>query len=97
MYHSIDDFHCCPVCGYTLGFEPWHGYSASDDICPCCGIQFGYDDAAGGDMQRRQGVYEQWRQRWIKKGMPWDSAGIEDPPPNWDPRTQLNRLLRGEK
>jgi hypothetical protein len=31
-------------CG--LGFLPWHDDSASDEICPCCYIQFGYDDAS---------------------------------------------------
>jgi hypothetical protein len=97
MYYSIDDFQYCPVCGYALDFEPWHGHSPSDEICPCCGIQFGYDDAAGGDVQIRQKIYEQWRQRWIEKGMPWDSAGIEDPPPGWDPQAQLKQLTcRGQ-
>ena len=36
----------CPACGFPLEFEPWANGSPSDEICPCCGIQFGYDDAA---------------------------------------------------
>ena len=36
----------CPACGFEgLDEEPWVGDSPSDDICPCCGMQFGYYDA----------------------------------------------------
>jgi hypothetical protein len=48
----------CPVCGYELAFAPWSDDSPSDEICPSCGIQFGYDDAAGGSVACRAGVYE---------------------------------------
>jgi len=51
----------CPVCGYVLQFIPWDGLSASDEICPSCGIQFGYDDAAGGNVQAREEIYKRWR------------------------------------
>lgn len=49
----------CPVCGCDLGFLPWHDDSASDEICPCCYIQFGYDDAS----EPREAVYGQWRKQ----------------------------------
>jgi hypothetical protein len=61
---------CCIVCGFDLGFKPWNEDSPSDEICPCCGIQYGYDDADNADLQRQQ-VYEQWRLRWVKGGMTW--------------------------
>ena len=78
----------CPVCGYELDFAPWQGIYSSDEICPCCGIQYGYDDAAGGDMNKRHLIYKKWRNRWIKEGMPWKS--IESPKPDrWDPIQQL--------
>lgn len=78
----------CPVCGYELGFEPWDGISSSDEICPCCYIQFGYDDVAGGDLNKRNLIYEKWRVHWIKEGMLWKSKGVK-PPDNWDPIKQL--------
>jgi hypothetical protein len=81
----------CPVCGYDLGFPAWTDLSPSDEICPSCGIQFGYEDAAGGDIKRRSLIYQQWRIQWIQKGMPWNSLGIE-PPNNWDPKEQLKNL-----
>jgi hypothetical protein len=35
----------CPARGYGLDFESREN-SASDEICPCCGIQFCYDAVA---------------------------------------------------
>ena len=81
----------CPVCGYGLAFATWDGDSPSDEICPSCGIQFGYDDAAGGDLQARDNVYDQWRESWIKRGMKWFSSGVPRPP-DWNPDEQLRRL-----
>ena len=47
--------HTCPVCGYAgLDDPPWQGGAPSDEICPSCGTHFGYDDAAGGDVERMQ-------------------------------------------
>lgn len=82
----------CTVCGYPGLREaprsPMNG--ASYEICPCCGFQFGFDD-------EDQGISaEQWRQRWVNSGMSWTSVG-QYPPPGWDPREQLKRLLDGGK
>ncbi len=92
---TIKNSHCCPVCGYNLDFMPWKGISASDEICPCCGIQYGYDDAAGGDVSKRNSIYKEWQNHWIKEGMPWKSMGI-DPPENWDPVKQLKNISHNE-
>jgi hypothetical protein len=82
----------CPVCGFSLDFLPWNEGSAADEKCPCCGIQFGYDDSAGGSLIKRQEIYAQARQVWINAGMPWRSRGRK-PPQNWDPLVQLARRL----
>ncbi len=84
----------CPVCGYSLDFEPWVGESASDEICPSCGIQFGYTDAAGGDREGRQEIYRRWRREWQAAGMPWRGAG--PPPRGWNPEQQIGRAVRAE-
>jgi hypothetical protein len=81
----------CPVCGYNLGFSPWEGPSASDEICPCCFIQFGYDDFTEGDASARQGIYDDWRRLWIDEGMKWHSKGRQ-PPYNWNPVEQLRAI-----
>lgn len=80
----------CPVCGYNLGFSPWNGSSPSDEICPSCGIQFGYDDSAGGDLEKRSMIYKKWRQDWINNGMKWYSKN--DKPKDWDPKQQLDNI-----
>lgn len=53
----------CPVCGLQLDFKPWNGDSPSDEICPQCGMQFGYYDVGPGD---RREYYEQWRDSWAR-------------------------------
>lgn len=81
----------CRVCGYKLDFAPWIGNSPSDEICPCCGIQYGYDDLAGGNINERSLIYTEWKKRWIREGMPWLSRCIKKPH-NWDPSGQLKNL-----
>lgn len=59
----------CPVCGFDeLDEEPWRDGSGSQEICPSCGVQFGYEDACGGDIGRRREFYEQRRAEWIARG-----------------------------
>ena len=81
----------CPVCGYRLGFLPWNGKSSSDEICPCCYIQFGYDDGDVEDEIGRTLVYGEWRKRWIDQGMKWNSKG-RIPPDGWNPVEQLRSI-----
>ena len=81
----------CPVCGYNLGFRPWEDNSASDEICPCCYIQFGYDDGGVQDEGSRAQIYAEWRKRWIAEGMKWNSKGRK-PLEGWNPVEQL-RLI----
>ncbi|SRR5579863_9477066 len=81
----------CPVCGFRLGFLPWgeFGNTASHEICPCCGIEFGFhDDALLDDPKDREKVWNDWRKRWIKEGMRWHSKS-KAPPENWDQIKQL--------
>lgn len=35
----------CRVCGLYLGYQPWgeDGKTPSYEICPCCGVEFGYE------------------------------------------------------
>ena len=95
---TIQPLFQCPVCGYDeLPDKPWsENCGGSQEICPSCGIQFGYTDAAGGDTKKRQSIHRQWRQQWINQGMSWDSIGIA-PPPEWNPKAQLEALLKHEQ
>jgi hypothetical protein len=60
----------CPVCELPLDFEPWTNGVGSQEICPRCGIQFGYADCAGGDEAKRKVIYAEWRGRWTAAGRP---------------------------
>jgi len=55
----------CPVCLADLSFSPWRGESASDELCPSCGIQFGYNDAR---PDLRNLIYVGWREAWVANG-----------------------------
>src|SRR5688572_22740307 len=68
--------HTCPVCGYGGLPRPAVAYQ----ICPCCGTEFGYDDA------RRSA--RELRALWVLQGMRWHSR-IVPPPVNWSPERQL--------
>ena len=84
--------YLCPVCGYPDLHElPWDGDSGSFEICPSCGTQFGYDDAAGGDAARREAVYASLRLAWKAAGCPWSSPG-QPPPGDWNPAGQLEAV-----
>ena len=100
MSRKINKKELCPVCGYNFFKKfhecPWSGDSASDEFCPSCGIQFGYDDAAGGDLELRKNIYMEWRDKWINNTMQWDSPGVKKPN-NWKPKEQLRQLEEIEK
>lgn len=80
----------CPACGFDLGFEPWTKGEASFEICPCCGIQFGCDDA---EPSKRAQLHAEWRQRWIAEGMLWWSGRGE--PADWNALEQVRRVAPG--
>jgi hypothetical protein len=88
---AVSTSSICPVCGYCLGFLAWNEDSPSHEICPSCGIQFGYDDAAGGNVDRRKQIYCDWRKGWIAGGMSWHSRGQKEPA-NWNPLEQLRAV-----
>jgi hypothetical protein len=78
----------CPVCGYAELFDiPWVGGHPSDEICPCCGTHFGYDDFET-DAAARSARHAALRKAWVDAGYPWFSQ-TRTSPPDWDPRRQL--------
>ena len=82
--------YICPVCGYDGLCEPPYderGYG-TDEICVCCGFQFGYDD-----YPEKEPAYKKWRENWIQNGYEWFSS--KTPPPiSWIPKEQLQKLLK---
>jgi len=68
--------HTCPVCAYQQLTDPPSDYA----ICPCCGVEFDYDDATKSHAQLRA--------EWIAAGLKWFSRATP-PPQGWDGRRQL--------
>lgn len=78
----------CPVCGLDLKFKAWdNGMPKDDEICPCCGTQFGYHDST---WNKNPLIHSELRQKWINGGMRWWSDN--SPPKNWDPKEQLENI-----
>jgi hypothetical protein len=70
----------CLVCGYDQMPHPPKDYN----ICPCCGVEYGLDDAF--DSHRKL------RNEWLKRGAPWFS--LLPPyvaPVNWSAWDQVIR------
>lgn len=66
--------YACPVCMYSDLPYPAKDYH----ICPCCGTEFGNDDA--------EFSHEQLREMWIASGAWWFFG---KPPARWNPWVQL--------
>lgn len=75
--------YLCPVCGYDRLPEPPEDHL----ICPSCATEFGYDDFAASDDQRRE-RWAELRSRWLDRGAPWFSRATL-PPAQWNPYAQL--------
>lgn len=66
--------HVCPVCFYEKLPYPPRDYH----ICPCCGTEFGNDDA--------EFSHDQLREMWIAGGANWFFGR---PPAHWNPWLQF--------
>ncbi|GEP40825.1 hypothetical protein [Brevifollis gellanilyticus] len=84
--------HTCPVCGFDQLKEAPRSKSgsASFEICPACGFQFGVSDDDDGL------TYDEWREDWITRGMEWSSRGIKTPR-GWKPEALLKSVLKKKK
>jgi hypothetical protein len=56
----------CRVCGYDPGFPPWgpEGDEPTFDICPCCGVEWGYQDCLPTSAIK-------YRNQWLADGAKW--------------------------
>ena len=70
----------CPVCGFDqMPFPP-----EDNNICSCCGTEFGYHDL--------RFSHADLRRHWQANGAKWFSMRMH-PPAGWNPTNQVNRLL----
>jgi hypothetical protein len=72
--------YTCPVCFFSKLPYPPRDYH----ICPCCGTEFGNDDA--------DSSYDQLREMWVAGGANWFFGKA---PEGWNPWLQLIKDGRG--
>jgi hypothetical protein len=80
------------VCGYPgLDESPYDYANPTYEICPCCGIEFGYEDSAP-TPEEWPARCKELRDKWIKDGANWWAAVAgEEPPDGWDPIEQMRK------
>lgn len=77
--------HNCRVCGLFNEDPPWgdDGESPSYDICPCCGVEFGYEDYTVESTKK-------YRAKWISEGAMWFTP--KEKPKDWDLVDQIKSI-----
>ena len=77
--------HNCRICGLYCDSPPWgdDGISPSFDYCPCCGVEFGYQDCNLKSIQV-------FRDKWLKNGANWKEP--EAKPSAWSLQTQMKNI-----
>ncbi len=85
MVISKINIFACRVCGLVQPEPPWgfDGISPAEVICPCCGIEFGYEDST------QFGVFAA-REKWKKSGCKWFFP--KQKPEHWDVERQLKNI-----
>jgi len=78
--------YICTTCGYNeLNTPPWgeDGSTPNFEICPCCGVEFGYEDSTEKGKER-------FLAYWIDNGMNWFVPKLK--PCDWSLNEQLKNL-----
>ncbi len=80
-----DELMVCRVCGRRHETPPWghDGISPSYEICPCCGVEFGYDDATRPAVLRHRAL-------WRKADYGWSDPILC--PPGWRAVDQIAQI-----
>lgn len=79
------DPRACRVCGFLYDSPPWgdDGLTPSFEICPSCGVEFGYEDATPAAVRK-------YRAAWVAGGMKWHDR--KGPAAGWDPAAQMANI-----
>lgn len=75
----------CRVCGLAQDEPPWgsDGKTPSFNICSCCGVEFGYEDATPAGTR-------EYRRRWVGGGAKWFTPSRR--PEDWCLEEQLRQV-----
>ena len=75
----------CRVCGLIQDDPPWgnDNNTPSFNICSCCGVEFGYEDAT-------LNAIKNYRTTWLANGSEWFET--KDKPIEWLLENQLKNI-----
>lgn len=61
----------CRVCGFRNSLPPWgkDGRTATFEYCPCCGVEFGYQDSTPAGARK-------FRSEWLSNGCAWSEPSL---------------------
>jgi hypothetical protein len=81
----VSEHEHCRVCGYRpAGEAPYLPEGGGlYGICPCCGVEWGYQDATPDGARH-------FREAWLARGAPWDDPALR--PADWDLQEQLRQV-----
>lgn len=76
----------CRVCGYMSDMPPWgeDGRTPDFELCPCCGVQHGYQDCNSASCL-------EYRRQWLADGARWAEPKLR--PDRWSVDEQLRNIL----
>lgn len=85
MTNDRKESYRCRVCGLYLSYQPWgeDGNDPTYEICPCCGVEFGYEDYSKSSIQ-------EYRKQWIDNGCKWFI--LSKKPTNWSFKIQSSQI-----
>ena len=77
--------HFCRICGLYIEDKPWgeDGNCPTYEYCPCCGVEFGYQDYTIESAIN-------YRKQWIANGSKW--ADLKEKPENWSLEEQISHI-----
>ena len=78
MHNEI--LNVCRVCGYRPEVPPWglDGETPSWEICPSCGVEFGYEDVSAESVRRYRAKWRASGNHWTDAAVPADGMTVED-------------------
>jgi hypothetical protein len=77
--------HNCRICGLYFDHFPWgeNGDCPTYEICPCCNVEFGYEDYSLESIRK-------YRSNWLKSGANWFDKKRK--PDEWNLEEQLENI-----
>ena len=79
------NIHNCRICGLYIEESPWGDEEnfPTYEICPCCGVEFGYEDYTVESAKK-------YRMKWISTGYKWFDPKLK--PEDWNLEEQLKNI-----